>query len=415
MKLSKITGRLLAIALVAAWGIYALLNLFSSRPYLVSAYRRTQGSVAAKLSASAEAANGKILWQRNLQDVVGAMRVALDQRAINNFALVRGEDGQLLYTNFYPYETYAHFDAYAQKMQLLSTFAQNHGASFLYVNCIALYDEETSNFANWPVNNLNARSDAFLYYLSGYDVDYLDARTVLRQSPLTKEEYRYKTEPHWTTRASFEVFAALVEALQAQGSRINPDGYLTYGASYNETLYPQSYLGKLGKMAGATYAGYDDFVLITPAFETDFTISYSRTDDTDDIRGDFAGTILDDHWISSADAYENDMYCLYLSEVYSYRKITNHLNEEGPRILVLGDSYMLPVAAFLATAASEIHLLSPYDLPNDTASMLDYLEENTFDHVIVGMNPGTLYNTGWNFLANIDPQRVAASGIVDVE
>lgn len=412
MKLSQLTRKILVIALIAAWGIYALLNLVSTGPYLLSAYQRTPGGTGQRLLASAEAANGKVLLQSNLQDVVGELRLRLGKKTIKDFSLVQGEDGQLIYTNYYPYETYADYDAYAQKMQQLSIAAHRQGASFLYLNCISLFSEEANSFGDLPVNDLNPRSDTFLYYLTGYGVDTLDARTVLKNSDLDPSAYRYKTEPHWTTQACFEVFTAVVDTLKARGSSIDPDGFYTDSANYRRDVYAQGYLGKLGKMAGATYAGYDDFMLITPTYETDFTISHSLVDDEDDIRGEFGETILDPHWMSAENIYDNDMYCLYLSEVYSYRKITNHLNTDGPRILVVGDSYMLPVTAFLATAASEVHLLSPYNLPDNTESLLAYLEEYDFDHVLVGLNPGTLYNTGWTFLEAIDPTQAAVSSLM---
>lgn len=402
MKLSQLMRKLLAITLIAAWCLYAVLNAVSTAPYLQNAYARTPGSPAERLHAAAEAANGKILMQSVLQDAVGDIRSRLNRRMIRDFSLIRGEDGQLIYANYYPYEVYSGYDAYAQRMRRLRLASEAQGASFLYLNCIDLYAEDRDNFGDLPISNLNPRSDAFLYYLSGYGVAHLDARTVLKNSALDAAEIRFKTEPHWTIEACYEVFTALVNTLKAQGSAIDPDGFYTDSANYDWTEYPQSYLGKLGKMAGAPYAGLDDFTLITPKYETDFTISYARSDDTHAIRGDFAGTILDAHWTESPDLYENDMYCLYLSEVYSYRKITNHSNADGPKLLVLGDSYMLPVTAFLATAASEIHLLSPYNLPENTTSLLQYLGEHSFDHVIIGLNPGTLYDTGWNFLTGIE-------------
>lgn len=402
MKFAKISRRVLVILLAAAWIVYAAVNLVACMPYLTSAYNRTWGSTTEKLAASAEAANGKILLQSMLQDVNGDISLMLDRNSLNNFTLIKGEDGQLIYTSFYPYETHAEYNEYAQKMRQLSLAAQEQGASFTYLNCIDLYNEEAGNFGDLPASDLNPRSDAFLRYLSGYGVDTLDARAVLKASSLDPSEYVYKTEPHWTIQASFEVYAGLVEALKTQGSDIDPDAFFTDLTNYSQTLYPQSYLGKLGKIAGATYSGYDDFMLIAPKFETDFTISYASTDSTDDVRGDFASTILDMNWISHDDVYDNDLYCTYLSEVYTYRKITNHLNEEGPKILVLGDSYMLPVSAFLATTASEIHLLSPYSLPDNAQSLLEYISNNEFDHIVVGLTPGTLYDTGWSFLDNID-------------
>lgn len=401
MKLARLSRRILVILLAAVWIVYAVANLFASTPYLKSAYNRTWGSTTEKLAASAEAANGKILLQNTLQDVSGSIHATLNRRTLNNFTLLRGNDGQLIQSSFYPYEMHSEYNDYAQKMQQLNITAHEQGASLIYLNCLDQYNEEVSNFGDLPASNLNPRSDAFLRYLSGYGIECLDARTILKASSLDPSEYLYKTEPHWTTQASFEVYAGLVDMLKAQGSTIDPDGFFTDQTNYNWTLYPQSYLGKLGKITGATYSGYDDFTLITPKFDTSFTISYSPTDDTNDIHGDFSETILDTHWMSNDDIYENDLYCTYLSEVYTYRKITNHSNKDGLKILIIGDSYMLPVSAFLATAVSEVYLLSPYSLPENTQSLLDYVRSNDLDHVIIGLAPGTLYNTGWGFLTGI--------------
>ncbi|MDL2318319.1 hypothetical protein LJC74_04430 [Eubacteriales bacterium OttesenSCG-928-A19] len=401
MKLSKNIQRVFASLLLVAWCLFAILNGVFSAPHIGSAYKRMWGGTAEKLAASVEAANGQIVFQDALQDAAGSIRSVLNKQLINGFSLVQGADGQLSYTNFYPYAL-LDYDEPAQKVQQLSLAAERQGASFLYLNCIDLYDEEHNVFGDLPANNFNPRSNAFLYALRGYSVDTLDARALLKASSLDRSQYLYKTEPHWTVQACFEVFRTLVETLQKQGSQIDPEGFFTDSTNYLHTLYPQSYLGKMGKMAGATYSGYDDFTLIEPNFRTDFTISYSLVDNRDDVRGDFSDTILDAHWMESDNPYENDMYCSYLSENYAYRKITNNLLAEGPRILVVGDSYMLPVTAFLATSASEIVLLSPYSLPEGITNLVEYLDTNAFDHVIVGLNPGTLHENGWNFLTGIE-------------
>ncbi|MDL2205314.1 hypothetical protein LJC33_00195 [Eubacteriales bacterium OttesenSCG-928-N13] len=400
MKLSKIIKQLFVLVVLVAWVGCAALNLMQQLPSLTSAYGRNW-VLEEKVDALVEAANGSVMSQSVLQNANGAISRLLERQTINGFSIAQGEDGQLAYTNFYPYETYD-YEEPALRMKQLAQAAEAQGATFFYLNCLDVYQEEGSAFGELPINNLNPRADAFLRALQGYGVDYVDARELLRENPLAAEDYVYKTEPHWRTETCFEAYLGLVEELKRRGSGIDPNGFYTSSQGFTRTEYPQQYLGKLGKITGATFAGYDDFTLIAPAFQTDLTLSYEEYDLHSTRQGDFGTTLLDSRWLGNDDIYDNDMYCVYLTEVYPYRKITNNLNPDGPKVLIVGDSFMLPVAAFMAVAAGELHLLSPYSLPSDVASLPEYLQANGFDHVIVGLNAGTLYDSGFNFLNGIE-------------
>lgn len=406
MKLAKITKRIFVLLLAVAWGGYALINGILNLPSLTAAYSRGW-NFTNRLDNLVEAADGKVAFQTTFQDLNGTAMRAMGRQTINGVSIAQGADGQLLYTNFYPYE-FHDYEQPARQMEQLALAAQQQGGVLLYLNCIDLYQEGSDNFGILPANNMNPRSDAFLAALQSYGVDYLDARVVLDDSSLSPADYRYKTEPHWTIEACFEAYAGLLEKLKQQGVDIDPEGFYAGPHQFTEVAYPQGcYLGKLGKIAGAPYAGYDDFSLIVPAYETSFTLSYGPDSPRNPVQGDFASTLLDNRWLGNDDAYDNDMYCAYLTEVYPFRKINNNLNPDGPKILVVGDSFMLPVAAFLATAAGEVHLLSPYSLPYGTTSLPGYLQENTFDALVVGLNPGTLSGSGFNFLNGIELPPVA--------
>lgn len=393
MKFANIINKLFALVLIVAWIGYAVFNGVMNMPSIASAYSRNWG-ISNKLAAAAEAANGSVLYQDQFQNIGGKAHLMLQQQTLNGYSIVHRENGELSYANFYPYEFHDYSEP-ALQMQQLALAAEEQGTSLLFINCgepfAAIEDEGVGQWAN----DLNPRSDAFLRALHGYGVDYLDSRVILTNSDLSSDEYTYRTEPHWTTQAAFEVYAGLVEELNIQGGNYQQ-------GDFRLTFFSDCYLGKLGKIAGATYAGYDDFVLIEPEFETDFTMSYWKNDIHDTVRGDFGSTLLDRHWMESANPYENDMYSIYLTEVYPFRMIENHMIEDGSKVLVIGDSFMLPVAAFLATSTSELHLLSPYSLPEGVESLIDYVEDNEFDQIIVGLNPGTLYEGGFNFLTGIE-------------
>ena len=109
--------------------------------------------------------------------------------------------------------------------------------------------------------------------------------------------------------------------------------------------------------------------------------------------------------MEQSDPYANNPYNVYLTSLYSYRRIRNETNPNRPKLLIIGDTYMLPVASFLATAAGEVHLLWPYGVPDmdeDVENLLDYIEKYDFDHVIISMSPGSMYEGGFNFLGGID-------------
>lgn len=405
MNMPKITRKIFAVILIAAWASYALLNFFERAPYLSAKFQRGW-SIASKLQEIVNTANGTVLYHETLQDAYGRLTNLLGKQTSNNFTVVKGDNQELSYTNFYRYETYSHYDAPALQMRELNTAAKKQGATLLYLNCLDLYNDGNDVYGKFPVSNFNSRADAFLYDLHGYGVDYLDAREVLAKSKLTEQEYRYKTEPHWTVQAAFEVYLGLLEKLNKQGGKINKNAQFAKKDSFLQTVYPQGYVGKIGKSTGVTFSGYDDFTLIVPRFATDLTISYLERDKKPSKRGNFSEVLLEKRFIDAENIYERDMYSAYLSEGYPYRKIQNNLNPTGPKILVIGDSYMLPVTTFLATAASEVYMLWPYGLPESKASMIEYIEDNEFDHIIVGMSPMSLYTNGFNFLKGIELPKI---------
>lgn len=65
--------------------------------------------------------------------------------------------------------------------------------------------------------------------------------------------------------------------------------------------------------------------------------------------------------------------------------IKNKKIDNDIKILMVKDSYALPVAAFLSTCVSELHMVDLRDTP--TVKLNDYINEHDFDAVVV------MYNT----------------------
>lgn len=399
MKLFRFGRRTFALLLIAVWGLYAGLNGAAKIPALSSAFGRGWG-LENKLDLVVETANGDFLYQGFMQDLYGRALGEMGRETVHGFSMAKADDGRLLYTNFYPYALHDYEEA-ALRMRQLAQSAQAQGTSFLYLNCIDLYQAGSTLPESLVANDMNPDADAFLRDLMGYGVEYLDAREALQASGLAPAQQLYRAEPHWTIEACFEVYRALVAQLQAQGSAIDPTGFYTSPQLYTREQITDRYLGKLGKLTGAPYADYDAYTLIMPAYETSLSLAYGLNDTHRARHGDFASVLLDSRWTGNSSVYQDDLYAMYLTDVYPYRRITNHLNPDGPSILLVGDSFMLPVAAFLSLAASEVHLLSPYSLPSGTASLEEFLQANPVDHIVVGLSPGTLRGNGFAFLNGI--------------
>ena len=404
MKNMKWAHRVFAIVFIAAWLGYSITNVVMQAPAFAADVRRGW-DFDSRVNNVKQTANGSFFAQNILQDVNGYKNLLTNREMISvggDLFIIQGKDGYLYYSNNFPYENYD-YSTQALQLKELQNAVTARGGSMIFVNFPDLFVEGLSE-NKLPVSNLNSRSNAFLYALQGYDVASMDARQILEESDLTPSQYRYKTEPHWTTQAGFETYLVLLDWMEQQGSSALDNGFFADRNNYKQTTYSNAFSGQMGKRVGIPYAGYDDFVLIEPAFDTEFSMSYHEKSTLQPKQGDFASVLLEKHWLNESQPYEYNLYNTYLTTLYTYRQINNTMNPDGPKILIIGDTYMLPVASLLSTAAGEVTLLWPYGLPEmdeEVDSLVDYIEMNDFDHVIIGMSPGSMYEGGFNFLAGI--------------
>ena len=119
--------------------------------------------------------------------------------------------------------------------------------------------------------------------------------------------------------------------------------------SYEKMVYEDYFLGSQGKRVGTLYAGTDDITLWKPKFETSFTYSVplnaiERTGPFEESSSSRAG--------GGEDYFGGNPYTLYAGGDYNLARMTNHLNPDGPRILLIRDSYPCVLAPFLALNCS---------------------------------------------------------------
>ena len=112
------------------------------------------------------------------------------------------------------------------------------------------------------------------------------------------------------------------------------------------------FLGSQGKRVGSLYAGADDITLYTPKFDSELTYScpaygFTRI-------GPFETSVCFPERVARQDWFNGNPYTYYAGGDYPIATITNHKNPDGPRVVLLRDSFACALTPFLALSCSEL-------------------------------------------------------------
>ena len=196
----------------------------------------------------------------------------------------------------------------------------------------------------------NASADAFLEELDMQGTDYLDLRLLFENNGIYSSWF-FKTDHHWKPEGAFLAWQYLTGILE-EDYGIATDPAYTDAANYDQVVYEDYFLGSQGKRVGTLYTGTDDIVEYIPKFETDFTYEcpsypFTRT-------GPFEESLLFPERVAERDWFNGNPYTLYAGGDYPIAAITNHNNPDGPRIVMLRDSFACALAPFLSLSCSEL-------------------------------------------------------------
>lgn len=308
--------------------------------------------------------------------------------------IIQDAQGSLLF----PYHQKGHeaIERMAQNTAALAEAADKAGAQFVYVQA------PNKNIRGYTVlpagadNTANEDADDFLQTVGQYGVDTFDLRETLFSTATDKESLFFKTDHHWTAPTAFLAYTQLTAMLQERyGLVLDPDGFYTNIENWQKTEFPNSYLGSLGRRVGQVVSGLDDYTFISPRFNTNYTLYNGLADrEKPAFEGDFMTAIAKPDILNSEDV-EANKHAAYFEWDYGNLIIKNHLAENDTKIMLIKDSYSLPLAAFLSTCVSELHMI---DMREAGTSPTQYIAENDIDMVIVLYNAEGFENKMFDFL-----------------
>ena len=223
--------------------------------------------------------------------------------------------------------------------------------------------------------NGNSTADAFLEGLDQWSTPYFDLRPLFESNGIYSGWF-FNTDHHWKPEAAFFAWQNLAQVLDHSYGFVTPS-YLTDPANWSTTVLDDFFLGSQGKRVGSLYAGVDDFTIYTPNFETDLT--YASADGGFDRTGPFNQSVCFPERVEEKDWFNGNPYTYYSGGDYGMATMTNHNNPDGPRVVLLRESFSCALAPFLALSCSE---LTTIDLRHFQGDLLDTIQDLEPDLVL---------------------------------
>lgn len=266
-------------------------------------------------------------------------------------------------------------DKIAAKVKRLQVVSEENGANFLYLAAPikAYYGGMPANVEDYS----KANHDTLVQGLKAQDIPCLDFSTMLHDGSY------YRTDHHWTAATGLQATGAICETLKTN-----------YGFTYDVTrtdlsafeikTYPSWFLGSYGKKTGTFFAkGADDFQLITPKFETDFTEQQPFKKLVH--KGSFAETLIYTENLEK-DYYGISNYAAYSGGDFRLQIMKNNLLKEGKKVVLVRDSFACVVSPFLALQTSELHICDVRNYSyyvGTKMNMEEYIKQVRPDYVLV--------------------------------
>ncbi len=210
----------------------------------------------------------------------------------------------------------------------------------------------------------------------------LDLADRMKQKNLTFEDSYFITDHHWVPETGFWASEQIMQELNKD--RDYPYDEKTYDLdNYDVKVYEDWFLGSLGKKVGRYFTplGVDDFSLITPKFETEFTV----TDSYGKRNGTFAETIVNIPKINRKGHYTQNPYAQYCYGGYGLQVIENeNAGADAKKIVIIRDSFASCSIPYIALSAAETHSIDIRYWDGEMEQTIpEYIKEVDPDCVIV--------------------------------
>jgi len=279
-------------------------------------------------------------------------------------------------------------NAAAEGFDGLSAFVEEMGGKFLYIQAPYKVDNGKTLLPEGVDNYCNDNAQKLLDELDRRGIDTIDLLPLLSETPEQIEQYFFSTDHHWNCTGAFVAFQEIVGHLAEADPGRGIDQTYTQWEQWESTTLEDQFLGSLGKRVGALYAGVDDLTYYIPKFETEISCAVPKYRDL--FKGDFSEANMRETYLGEKNWFGLNNYCAYIGGDYP---LVQHRNADAPsdlKLLILKDSFTLPVQSYLSTIFQEIDVIDPRHYKEYTVA--EYIAWTRPDIVMMLINPSSISN-----------------------
>lgn len=313
-------------------------------------------------------------------DINGLYYRAAGRRVLNG--VLKLENGMLTDASMPEQDT----GTLADNIAAFSNYLAEEGTPFLYAQAPFKIDDDGLLLPAGRDAYVNLGADHLLDKLRKAGVSILDLRPYISASPELLEQNFFKTDHHWNYKGAFAGFQKITEAMQAM---LDAPLDLAYAdmEQWDGHILEDWFLGSRGKRVGSFFAGVDDVVYYTPKFDTYMSCAVPKHGQL--YKGDFSAANIRNEYLERVDYFADNPYCLYVGGDYP---LVQHRNYDAPnelKVLMIKDSFAIPVQAYMSALFQEIDVIDPRHF---TA---EYVESTRPDVVIMLINPSSFANKAY--------------------
>ncbi len=287
-----------------------------------------------------------------------------------------------------------------QKLIELEQYLQERDTPFVYIQAPRKPDINNELLPTGTVNETNNTASQAVALLEEAGIDVIDPRQTLLADAESIAKYYYRTDHHWNAEGAFVAYQMITQYIQEQFPDQNIVGQTTDRDSWELHTRENFFLGSHGRRVGIGFAGVDDLIYLTPKFDTDFSCSVPSKRIFR--RGPFAESALDTYYMTGAPSYYNSSpYCIHTGSDYAHVQFRNESAPSDLKVLLIKESFGLPVEGFLATTFQQVDTL---DLDLRSAQYTSAVEkiESLDPDIVMVMYNGMVYSNPRFFDFGID-------------
>ena len=241
------------------------------------------------------------------------------------------------------------FDNEAKQVVELSKTLNKNDINFCSVTYPSKFSKYKPDFPLGIIDYSNYNVDTYLNVLKKNKIDYLDLRENVNNHFKEHLPIFFKSDHHWKPEVAFWATNEIISFLNKKyNMKFNTT--LLNKDKYKFTTYPKVFLGSHGKKLTLAFSEPDDLTIIEPTFPTYFEAGDLNKQELK--IGSFSEVLLDykAFYHSVNNPYKGNAYYVYSEIQYIKNQSPNMKN----RILIINDSFSIPVIPFLAIVSKEV-------------------------------------------------------------